>query len=594
MKSSIQRHINKSKSKVSFYITLYTLLFTLSSLGLNSCTDTWDEHYQQGAMGEGTLWESIKNNQQLSNFARVIEATGYHKSLSSSQVFTVFAPTNDAFTDADANDIINKYQAELAKGLKGEKNAAIKEFVMNHIALYNYSIANESPDTTIRMMNGKYLGLTNSTFSGKPFTSTNTITGNGVLFTLGEKADYIYNLFEYVKSDPELDSVSNFLYMSDPYQFHKIIFDSEASVPGEIIKGQQHYLDSVTTTENEILYSSNRLYARLDNEDSCYYALMPTNKAWKEQYEKNKPLFQYDKQVLGRDSLMYLYPRLNILRGMQFNKTNNPLLGTTEAIDSIVSPIAISYSDRRNTYGSYDIHPYLYYKPYAKPDGIFTDIKGQKVCSNGVILKTDNWKIKYRDGFNQLIIRDVDVATDSLAGETPDAKPSWIYTSVQTENPFYNKLHYHDYQTLIPANLRDMGVLLKIPDVLSNQKYDMYVVTVPATAGNTLATDTLPTRFSVTLYWHDLDGKEVSKEVSDKDGGDISYDSSTRKQTFLTDPTKVHEIHIGTFEFPTCSYGLQEPQVKAFININVRSSDVNKGIYTKTLRMDCIKLVPRL
>ena len=36
MKSSIQRHINKRKSKVSFYITLYTLLFTLSSLGLNS------------------------------------------------------------------------------------------------------------------------------------------------------------------------------------------------------------------------------------------------------------------------------------------------------------------------------------------------------------------------------------------------------------------------------------------------------------------------------------------------------------------------------------------------------------------------------
>ena len=103
------------------------------------------------------------------------------------------------------------------------------------------------------MMNGKYLGLTNSTFSGKPFTSTNTITGNGVLFTLSEKADYIYNLFEYVKSDPELDSVRNFLYMSDPYQFHKIRFNSKASVPGDIIKGQQHYLDSVTTTENEFL-----------------------------------------------------------------------------------------------------------------------------------------------------------------------------------------------------------------------------------------------------------------------------------------------------------------------------------------------------
>ena len=90
-----------------------------------------------------------------------------------------------------------------------------------------------------------------------------------------------------------------------------------------------------------------------------------------------------------------------------------------------------------------------------------------------------------------------------------------------------------------------------------------------------------------------MDGKEVSKEVTDKDGGEITYDSSTRKQTFLTDPKKVHEIHIGTFEFPTCSYRLQEPQVKAFINVNVRGSDVNKNIYTRTLRIDCIKMVPR-
>lgn len=576
-------------------MALLSIIIPLGGLGgLISCTDTWDEHYQTGVMGEGTLWEAIKNNQQLSNFARVIEATGYNKSLSSSQVFTVFAPTNDAFTDADANEVISQYQAELAKGLKGEKNRAIKEFLMNHIALYNYSIANESPDTTIRMMNGKYLGLTNNTFSGKQFTSTNTITGNGILFTLAEKADYIYNIFEYVKDDPDLDSVSNFLYMTEPFQFHKIVFSPSASVPGDIINGQQHYLDSVTTTSNEIL--SYWLEALLDEEDSFYYALMPTNKAWKEQYEKNAPLFQYDKQVLGRDSLMCLYPRVNILMGMQFSKTTNPLLGETEAIDSLMSPLAYPYYFyRKMRYGSFDIHPYQFDKPYTKPNGIFTDIKGKKVCSNGVILKTDNWKAKPSDTFLQQIVMEAENSTslDSLSGATPDAKPSWTYTTVQPENPFYDEVSQHEYNTLIPANLMDMGVLLNFRNVLSNQKYDMYVVTVPATAGDTLATDKLPTRFGVTLYYHDMEGKEVSKEVSDKDGGDISYDSSTRKQTFLTDPTKVHEIHIGTFEFPTCSYGLQEPQVKAYININVRSSDVNKGIYTRTLRIDCIKLVPR-
>lgn len=587
--------INIKKYTKNPLMALLSIIISLGGLGgLISCTDTWDEHYQTGVMGEGTLWEAIKNNQQLSNFARVIEATGYNKSLSSSQVFTVFAPTNDAFTDADANEVISQYQAELAKGLKGEKNRAIKEFLMNHIALYNYSIANESPDTTIRMMNGKYLGLTNNTFSGKQFTSTNTITGNGILFTLAEKADYIYNIFEYVKDDPDLDSVSNFLYMTEPFQFHKIVFSPSASVPGDIINGQQHYLDSVTTTSNEIL--SSWLEALLDEEDSFYYALMPTNKAWKEQYEKNAPLFQYDKQVLGRDSLMCLYPRVNILMGMQFSKTTNPLLGETEAIDSLMSPLAYPYYFyRKMRYGSFDIHPYQFDKPYTKPNGIFTDIKGKKVCSNGVILKTDNWKAKPSDTFLQQIVMEAENSTslDSLSGATPDAKPSWTYTTVQPENPFYDEVSQHEYNTLIPANLMDMGVLLNFRNVLSNQKYDMYVVTVPATAGDTLATDKLPTRFGVTLYYHDMEGKEVSKEVSDKDGGDISYDSSTRKQTFLTDPTKVHEIHIGTFEFPTCSYGLQEPQVKAYININVRSSDVNKGIYTRTLRIDCIKLVPR-
>lgn len=595
--------INIKKYTKRPLMALLSIIIPLGGLGgLISCTDTWDEHYQPGAMGQGNLWESIKNNQELSNFAKVIEATGYDKSLASSQVFTVFAPVNSAFTSEQADAVINQYQTELAKGLKGEKNRAIKEFVMNHIALYNYTIANETPDTTIRMMNGKYLGLTNSTFSGKPFTSTNTVTGNGILFTLAEQADFIPNLFEAVKTESDLDSVSNFLYMTEPFQFHKIIFHPEASVPGDIIKGQQHYLDSVTGTSNEIL--TRWLEADLDDEDSCYYVLMPTNKAWKEQYDANVKLFLYDKKVLGRDSLMCLYPRVNILMGLQFSKTTNPLLGTTEAIDSLMSPLAYPYYFyRKILYGSYDIHPYQFDKPYAQPNGIFTDIKGKKVCSNGVMLKTDNWKVKPSDTFLQQILMEAEYTRtlDSLSGATPDDKPTWTYTYVSPDNKFYDQVSEHYYQTLIPANLKYMGVQLNIEDVLSNQKYDMYVVTVPAIAGDTLATDTLPTRFGVTLYWHDMDGNEKSENIGEvkvgdseiyKAEGEVSYDSSTRKYTFLTDPKKVHEIHIGTFEFPTCSYGLQTPQVKALLNVNVRSSDVNKGLYTRTLRVDCIKLVP--
>lgn len=572
---------------------IITAAIGLFAFGTISCTDTWDEHYQSATMGEGTLWETIKSNQNLSNFAKVIEATGYDKSLASSQVFTVFAPTNDKFTEADANVIINEYQAGLAKGLKGDKNTAIKEFVMNHIALYNYSVANETADTTIRVMNGKYLGLTNSTFSGKNFTCTNKQTENGILFTIDDVANYVPNIFEYTKSDEELDSVQHFLYMSSPYQFHVEEFKESESVPGEIINGKQHFLDSVTVTQNELL--NDWLSAKLNNEDSSYYALMPTNKVWKEQYDKNITLFQYDKKVSGRDSLMWVYPRVFILAGMQFSKTTNPLLGVTENIDSIMSPLALPYYYRKYYYGSYDIKPFQFDKPYAQ-NGIFSTVKSIKECSNGIVMKTDEWKVDRRETFLMNIIMEAEGAytLDSLSGATPNAKPSWTATTVTSDNPFYNKVSNNIYYTLIPANLSDMGALFDFRNVLSNQKYDMYVVTAPALAGDTLATDTLPTRFSVTLYWHNMEGEEVSKVVGEEDGGDISYDSSTRKNTFLVDPKKVHEIHIGTFEFPTCSYNLQEPQVKALVEINVRSSDVTKKIYTRSLRIDQLKLVPHV
>ena len=49
---------------------------------LTACTDTWDDHYESlgsGNMHEGTLWQAIKSNPNLSNFAKVIEECDYAK-----------------------------------------------------------------------------------------------------------------------------------------------------------------------------------------------------------------------------------------------------------------------------------------------------------------------------------------------------------------------------------------------------------------------------------------------------------------------------------------------------------------------------------
>ena len=72
----------------------------LAVLTFTACSDTWDDHYssKNEGMNDYSLWQAISQNSNLSNFAKVVEATGYDKALKSSQVFTVFAPTNDQFS----------------------------------------------------------------------------------------------------------------------------------------------------------------------------------------------------------------------------------------------------------------------------------------------------------------------------------------------------------------------------------------------------------------------------------------------------------------------------------------------------------------
>ena len=93
----------------------------LAALSLTACTDTWNDHYDaaNGLNGgvDATLWQTISTDQQFSNFAKVVKACGYDRSLNSSQMFTVFAPTNSNFTLEEADKLIETYNAEKAAGI---------------------------------------------------------------------------------------------------------------------------------------------------------------------------------------------------------------------------------------------------------------------------------------------------------------------------------------------------------------------------------------------------------------------------------------------------------------------------------------------
>ena len=80
------------------------------ALFFTSCSDK--DHFSVANMGgDSTLWENISSDEELSNFASVLEATGYANKLSTSQVFTVFAPTNDKLSKTECDDLIAEYNA---------------------------------------------------------------------------------------------------------------------------------------------------------------------------------------------------------------------------------------------------------------------------------------------------------------------------------------------------------------------------------------------------------------------------------------------------------------------------------------------------
>ena len=120
-----------------------------------------------------------------------------------------------------------------------------------------------------------------------------------------------------------------------------------------------------------------------------------------------------------------------------------------------------------------------------------------------------------------------------------------------------------------------------ITDVLSNVGYDIYLVTAPALANDSNATDiqSLPTILNVYLGYHNKEGvkqeKELARQIETK-GDVVNY-----------------MLLAEDFKFPVASYGLNEdePQVTLRLETNVRPRAVNVT-HTRTMRIDCIILKP--
>lgn len=596
MKTNVFSNIRKQVAKLTTPLSLWRGVGgeALVLLALfTGCSDTWNDHFEGTAtnVNEGSLWQAIQQNPNLSNFAEVIKATGYDRKLGSSQTFTVFAPTNDYLTASQVQALISQYQQDKAT-LKDEDNTVLKEFVQNHIALYNHSTSASSSDS-VRLLNGKYAVLQNSEVAGMTTDLKNQLYQNGVLFTVKGQLTYQPNIFEYIKKDRDLDSLANFLY--NPSYYYKE-FMPALSVVDSVNNGKTIYMDSVSLQRNRLF----DYLQDISSEDSTYWMVMPTNNVWSTLLNEYKEYFNYADNVETRDSLNYIHSRLAIIQGTVFSKTYNKGVfakqtsGTTAVTDSALSELAVhAYHDRASKWGK-EFNYYEYLNPW-RTGGVFdqTDIV---TCSNGMVRKATTWPINKLETFNRYLITEAE--SDNIWEYSKIANTKKEGDSIQTINPTIRDVVYNDTLNFYDkvwnnrfvefevqeASYSYHSVTYSLKNVLSNIPYDIILVTAPALAYNPNSSEfeRRPVKLRCTLYYPDQKGKQISKQL-------VSSQATTADQM---DYIQLSDADTG-FTFPVSNYKLDEetPSIKLKLETRVSSSDYSKN-YSRTMRIDCILLVP--
>lgn len=544
----------------------YIIGMMATAILTTACTDQWDDHYAVEEGAEESLWEALQQQDELSNFVRVIEATGYNARLDGSQMFTIFAPTDECLTDAEADELINRFSTEKKQGVREENNSVVRQFVQNHISLFNHSVS-EMTDQTVTLMNGKYERITGKTIGESNFLTKNKFYANGVLYTIDEPISYFANVYEYLELNGKTDSLFNFLDLYSRYEF-----DADRSVPGDIVDGKTVYLDSVFRLTNTMLSS----YGHINREDSSYLMLAPTDQVWKQLYDEYLNYFNYNDLTSKRDSMVRIQTRRAIADGTVFN-----LNAQRSMADSVVSTAWQRLYEGLSVYT--EPRYYAYFRPY-EADGAFFGAE-ETECSNGTVLTQDDWKIDKRSTFYKQI--KIEAEASRYIDTIIQARDPLSVRAVPQENPFYGKVsenYFVEAQPLSTAS--STSVRYAIPDQLSNIGYDIIAVFAPAIAynENALAEDRLPCRVRFTISYLEQDGSK--KEATLRSPIDNSVN-------FVTTPDVMDSVLVASdYKFPTCALGIDEPQVTLRVASNITSSQSSK--YTRTLRLDCIILRPHV
>lgn len=537
--------------KHSLNIVRNGLTATLMLFGLYACSDAWDNHYtfDSGIRTDKTIWENLEEQDQLSDFREILDSVhvssynktslvSYSELLNAEQSFTMWAPINGSF---NKDSLLALCQTDIGQ-LSVEKS-----FVRNHLARYLFSITS-STDVDILLLNGKEKNLKGFTLGSKTITTANIVSKNGVLHILDGNIPYFYNIFESFSSKPEFSMMSAYF---NAYQ--KDSLDEFASVSSGIVDGSTVYIDSVMIQKNALLDE----LGALNEEDSSYLFIAPSDTAWNAAYSKIAPYFKFS-FIPNADSLQRYWTKHTLVSDLVFNNRLQ-----TSPTDSLIS----------TKYKSKQPLEHVFYKPYA-PGGILSEVTGSYRCSNGTIQRVDKWPFSIQQAFFWPIKVEAEQESNIL---------DHLSGTLNFRTAVGMGISNNEYLDFLPTGSYP-SITFQIKNTLSG-KYDICIVLAPKTVYRTPVTrdDSLevfkPNRFSATLNYSDESG--LKKTFKCANGGYFS-NNAYKLDTVCVAPA---------FKFPTCNLNQNEATVSLKILSFVTSGQL--ATYSREMLIDCIYLKPR-
>ena len=617
-----------------------TATLTAAAL-LTAASGCKDDHFDisPDVLGEKTIWQNIQDNSQLTQYADILKNVYYSQTeekttsetyadlLNNDQTFTVWAPADGKF-DYDY------YKQLLTSGNRDSIYKVEKELIRNNMTRYAH-ILNGQDSVKLDLYNEKaaWLNYDKATFKGQKISTPNIPASNGVLHIMDGIAAYQPNIYEYMASRSDLDSINTFI-----KSYQKTEFDENASTQGPTVNGQVTWVDSITFISND--YTSYYIGAYLNREDSNYVMILPTNTAWDntlaktQQYYKFKQTYNqtiYTQTEQGNDtsyvstttftpeeldSLTNLYSKNAICQDLVFNANWQYERTPISSIDDIRA-LDTRGDSLRSTSGTKFKHTGTLNetnKNFTVEADNFADMFGNSdpiEVSNGQVYVVDQWNLP-TTVFAPVIDRSATTIFENADNNCIDSDIQWTYINlsfieedqdgnqqvVQVDSTY----KYSYLQMGAKTATSNPGAYFKLRNVLSC-KYDIFAV-----IGYNMS-DNKRNKFRAYLYYDTPTGritKDSEATLKNPEADAIDAKGASLKGTnYFVNHLPYGNYKNGVpnveltdticlardFEFPISYNGMTDAYPTLYLKSNFASTE--KELYSRNIWVNAIILKPK-